>query len=289
MTMVGRKRTGQGGITGKLKAVRGEPALADLDVIILCGGQGTRLREETEFKPKPMIEIGGRPILWHIMKIYAGFGVRSFILCLGYRGEVIRDYFLNYRYSGADLIIDLGSSSVEVVGNSLKEDWRVVLAETGAVAQTGARMRIATKYLRNSRFLATYGDGVANINLRELLDNHIASGRSATVTAVHPIARFGEIAVRAGQVTVFTEKPQITSGWVNGGFFVFERTVFDRADTSNELSLEGHILPDLARRNQLGAYHHKGFWQCMDTYRDMLALNELHRSGKAPWTTGEQR
>jgi glucose-1-phosphate cytidylyltransferase len=286
--MVSRKKTAQGGVAGKLKAVRGEPALADLDVIILCGGQGTRLREETEFKPKPMIEIGGRPILWHIMKIYAGFGIRSFILCLGYRGEVIRDYFLNYRYSGADLIVDLGSSSVEVVGNSPKENWRVVLAETGAVAQTGARMRVATKYLRNSRFFATYGDGVANIDLRALHDNHIASGRGATVTAVHPTARFGEIAVRAGQVTVFTEKPQVTSGWVNGGFFVFERAVFDRADTSNELSLEGHILPDLARDNQLGAYHHKGFWQCMDTYRDMLLLSELYRSGRAPWMTGDQ-
>ena len=280
-----QKNKAQVGVARTAKATQCRPALADLEVIILCGGQGTRLREETEFKPKPMIEIGGRPILWHIMKIYARFGIRNFILCLGYRGEVIRDYFLNYRYSGSDLIVDLGSSSVEIIDSAPTENWRIVLAETGAVMQTGARMRIASKYLRNSTCFATYGDGVADIDLRALYDDHLSNGRKATVTAVHPTARFGEIAVRAGQVTLFVEKPQVTSGWVNGGFFVFEREVFERADTSNELSLEGHILPDLARRNQLGAYHHKGFWQCMDTYRDMLLLNDLCQSGRAPWMT----
>jgi glucose-1-phosphate cytidylyltransferase len=284
--MVSRKKTVR--VAGvKTKATKTQPVLSELDVIILCGGQGTRLREETEFKPKAMIDIGGRPILWHIMKIYASFGVRSFILCLGYKGGVIRDYFLNYRYSGSDLIVDLGAASVEIVGSPPKENWRIVLADTGDVTQTGARMRMACKYLQNAQFFATYGDGVADIDLRALYHDHLANGRHATVTAVHPAARFGEIAVQGGQVTLFAEKPQVTSGWVNGGFFVFERDVFERADTSNELSLEHHILPDLARRSQLSAYHHKGFWQCMDTYRDMLLLNDLCQSGRAPWMTGD--
>jgi glucose-1-phosphate cytidylyltransferase len=263
------------------------PPLADLDVMILCGGQGTRLREETEVKPKPMVEVGGRPIVWHIMKIYARFGIRSFILCLGYKGEMIRNYFLNYRYNQSDLIVDLASSSVEAVGGAPMENWRIVLADTGDATETGARMRTAAKYLRHPRFLATYGDGVADINLQALYDHHLTHRRKGTVTAVHPTARFGEIAVRGGQVTMFQEKPQVTNGWVNGGFFVFERDVFEHADASKALSLENHILPDLARHNALGAYHHPGFWQCMDTYRDMLLLNELCRSGRPPWMIGD--
>jgi glucose-1-phosphate cytidylyltransferase len=264
-----------------------ELSLADLDVVILCGGLGTRLREETEVKPKPMVEIGGRPIIWHIMKIYSHFGLRNFILCLGYKGEVLRDYFLNYRYNRSDLAVDLQSSSVEVLGNDPPENWRVVLADTGDAAQTGARVRAATKYLRHDRFLATYGDGVSDVDLHALYANHLAGGRQATVTAVHPTARFGEIAIDGGQVTTFREKPQITDGWVNGGFFVFERAVFDDAEASPDLSLEQHVLPDLARGNQLGAYHHSGFWQCMDTYRDLLLLNELCKSQRAPWMIGD--
>jgi glucose-1-phosphate cytidylyltransferase len=264
-------------------AAAGEPSLSDLDVIILCGGQGTRLREETEVKPKPMVEIGGRPILWHIMKIYAQFGVRSFILCLGYKGEVIRDYFLNYRYNRSDLIVEMGSDAVEVVDGSPVEDWRIVLAETGDTAQTGARIRTATKYLRHPRFLATYGDGVSDLDLRELYRSHLSGAREATVTAVHPAARFGEISVEDDRVTTFFEKPQVANGWVNGGFFVFERAVFDRCDARDDLSLENDILPDLVQRRQLGAYYHKGLWQCMDTYRDKLLLNELSQAGRLPW------
>ena len=262
-------------------------SLADLDVVILCGGLGTRLREETEVRPKPMIEIGGRPIIWHIMKIYSGFGLRNFILCLGYKGEILRDYFLNYRYNRSDLAVDLHSSSVEVLGNAPTEDWRVVLANTGDVAQTGARIRTAMKYVRHDRFLATYGDGVSDIAIDALYESHLASGRQATVTAVHPSARFGEIAIDGGKVIAFHEKPQITDGWVNGGFFMFERAVFERANSSPDLSLEHHILPELARKNQLGAYHHRGFWQCMDTYRDLLLLNELCKSERAPWMIGD--
>jgi glucose-1-phosphate cytidylyltransferase len=281
MTMVPRQ------ISREVVADRSKVALAALDVVVLCGGRGTRLREHTEVKPKPMIEIGGRPIIWHIMKIYARFGLRNFILCLGYKGEVLRDYFLNYRYNRSNLAVDLQSSSVDVLGNEPLEDWRVVLADTGDEAQTGARICTAMKYVRHDRFLATYGDGVSDIAIDALYDCHVASGRQATVTAVHPTARFGEISIAGSQVTTFHEKPQITNGWVNGGFFVFERAAFDNADASSDLSLEHHVLPELARKNQLGAYHHDGFWQCMDTYRDLVLLNELCKSERAPWMIGD--
>jgi glucose-1-phosphate cytidylyltransferase len=279
---------------GETKKPQGTPrrdrlpaaSLADLDVVILCGGLGTRLREETEVKPKPMVEIGGRPIIWHIMKIYSRFGLRNFILCLGYKGEILRDYFLNYRHNHSDLVVDLHSSSVEVLGNAPLEDWRVVLADTGDTAQTGARIRSAMKYVRHDCFLATYGDGVSDIAIDALYDCHRTGGRQATITAVHPTARFGEIAIDGDKVTTFHEKPQITDGWINGGFFVFERAVFDRADASSDLSLEHHVLPELARKNDLGAYHHSGFWQCMDTYRDRLLLNELCEARQAPWMIG---
>ena len=283
---VRRQQISRDVVAGK-SADKSNVALADLDVVILCGGQGTRLREQTEIKPKPMVEIGGRPIIWHIMKIYSRFGLRNFILCLGYKGEVLRDYFLNYRYNRSDLAVDLQSSSVDVLGNEPLEDWRVVLADTGDEAQTGARIRTAMKYVRHDHFLATYGDGVSDIAIDALYDSHVASGRQGTVTAVHPTARFGEIAIDGSQVRTFHEKPQITDGWVNGGFFVFERSVFDNANDAQDLSLEHHVLPELARKNQLGAYNHSGFWQCMDTYRDFLLLNELCASQRAPWMIGD--
>jgi glucose-1-phosphate cytidylyltransferase len=279
-------RTHKPHTTARARAGTSEISLADLDVVILCGGLGTRLREETEVKPKPMVEIGGRPILWHIMKIYSSFGVRNFILCLGYKGEIIRDYFLNYRYNRSDLAVETKTSSAKVLDNTPLEDWRVILADTGDVTQTGERIRRVTKYLRHDRFLATYGDGVCDIALDQLYERHVHGGFQGTVAAVHPAARFGDIAIEAGQVTMFREKPQVTDGWVNGGFFVFERAVFDQAEPSPGLSLEHHILPDLARRNQLGAYHHGGFWQCMDTYRDLMLLNDLCKNARAPWMTG---
>jgi glucose-1-phosphate cytidylyltransferase len=281
-----RRQTSREAVVGR-SADTSNVALAALDVVILCGGQGTRLREQTDIKPKPMIEIGGRPIIWHIMKIYSRFGLRNFILCLGYKGEVLRDYFLNYRYNRSDLAVDLQSSSVDVLGNEPPDDWRVVLADTGDEAQTGARISTAMKYVRHNRFLATYGDGVSDIAIDALYDCHVASGRKATVTAVHPTARFGEIAIDGGHVKTFHEKPQIKDGWVNGGFFVFERSVFDNVNNSPDLSLEHNVLPDLARKKQLGAYNHSGFWQCMDTYRDFLLLNELCASQRAPWMIGD--
>ena len=200
---------------------REESGFTDLDVVILCGGLGTRLREETEARPKPMVEIGGRPILWHIMRIYARFGVRSFILCLGYKGDVIRDYFLNYRHRRSDVVLDLGSNTIEASGADAVEDWRIVLVETGQMTQTGGRLLKALRHVRHDRFFATYGDGVADVDIASQYREHRSVGLSATVTAVHPVARFGEIVTSNGRVTAFYEKPQVTSGWGNGGLFVF--------------------------------------------------------------------
>jgi glucose-1-phosphate cytidylyltransferase len=256
---------------------------ADLDAVILCGGLGTRLREETEFKPKPMVEIGGRPILWHIMRRYHRFGVRRFILCLGYKGEVIRDYFLNYRLRQCDVTVNLRSHDVQVQGEDTTEDWEVVLADTGDEAMTGARLKRALRHVRGDAFFATYGDGVADIDLDALLSTHVRARRLATVTAVHPSSRYGEIDVAHDAVRTFLEKPQVADGWINGGFFVFARGAFDEPGDDPGLVLETHVLPKLAARGQLSAYQHGGFWQCMDTYREMLALNQIWARGDAPW------
>ncbi len=259
----------------------------DLDVVILCGGLGTRLREETEFKPKPMVEIGGRPILWHIMKHYAHFGAGRFVLCLGYRGDVIRDYFLNYRQHNSDFEIDMATGTVRTLSNGHDENWRVVLAETGPDSLTGTRIKRALPYIRGDRFLATYGDGVADVDIDALLAQHLASGRLATVTAVHPSSRFGELSIEGGLVRGFQEKPQVTDGWINGGFFVFERAAFDRIGPDENVPLETAVVETLAREGQLGVYRHNGFWQCMDTYREMQLLNEMWESGRAPWKLWE--
>ena len=256
---------------------------AGLDAVILCGGQGTRLREETEFKPKPMVEIGGRPILWHIMRRFHRFGVRRFILCLGYKGDVIRDYFLNYRLRRCDVTVKLRSHEVEVHGPDDAEDWEVVLADTGDDAMTGARLKSALRHVRGDSFFATYGDGVADIDVAKLLQAHRAAKRLATVTAVHPSSRYGEIDVAHDAVRTFLEKPQVAGGWINGGFFVFERGAFDKVPTAPGVVLETDVLPALAARGQLTAFQHDGFWQCMDTYREMLVLNQLWAAGNAPW------
>jgi len=262
--------------------------LSDLDVVILCGGLGTRLREETEYKPKPMVEIGGQPILWHIMKHYHHFGVRNFILCLGYKGEVIRDFFLNYETNHSDVAVDLRSGSVEVLSNGYAEDWRVVLADTGADTQTGARIKKALRYVRGNSFLATYGDGLADVDLNALLEHHRASERSATVTAVHPSSRFGELAINDGMVSSFREKPQVAGGWINGGFFVFDRHAFDGLKPGDNQPLETGVLESLAGRSELAVYQHDGFWQCMDTLRETQLLNDLWDTGRAPWQSWDQ-
>lgn len=266
----------------------GNPAQG-LDVMILCGGLGTRLREETEFRPKPMVEVGGRPILWHIMKHYQGFGVRNFILCLGYKGDVIRDYFLNYRRRNSDFAVDFADGTVEELSNGVDEDWRIVLAETGYDSLTGTRIRKALKYVRGSQFMATYGDGVCDVDLNALLRHHEAKGALATVTAVHPSSRYGELAIANGAVRTFREKPQVTDGWINGGFFVFERNAFDRLGGDGNESLEQGVLEHLAKNGELSVYQHPGFWQCMDTYREMQLLNGMWEQGRAPWRTWSDR
>lgn len=266
----------------------GNPAQG-LDVMILCGGLGTRLREETEFRPKPMVEVGGRPILWHIMKHYQGFGVRNFILCLGYKGDVIRDYFLNYRRRNSDFAVDFADGTVEELSNGVDEDWRIVLAETGHDSLTGTRIRKALKYVRGNQFMATYGDGVCDVDLNALLRHHEAKGALATVTAVHPSSRYGELAIANGAVRTFREKPQVTDGWINGGFFVFERSVFDRLHGDGNESLEQGVLEHLAKNGELSVYQHPGFWQCMDTYREMQLLNGMWEQGRAPWRTWGDR
>lgn len=252
-------------------------------VVILCGGLGTRLREETDIKPKPMVSIGNRPILWHIMKTYAAHGYTDFVLCLGYKGHVIRDYFLNYKVQNADVRVKLGVGTVEILAADHGEsDWTITLADTGDSSLTGTRIQKVLPYIRGERFMATYGDGVADVDIGQLLAAHENSGLDATVTSVHPSSRFGELSLTGDIVRTFKEKPQVDQGWINGGFFVFEKKAFESAPTHN-FSLEGELLEVLAERRRLGVYRHPGFWQCMDTFREMQLLNDLWKEGGAPW------
>lgn len=258
-----------------------------MKIAILCGGMGTRLREETVVRPKPMVEIGGRPILWHIMKIYARHGWRDFVLCLGHKGDVIRDYFLNYELRNRDVTVTLGTGDVHIHdGEHGEAGWKVTLAETGEKSYTGGRLRRVGPYLGSGRFMATYGDGVADIDITRLLEFHDRQGKLGTVTAVRPSSRFGELAIEDGMVKVFKEKPQVHEGWINGGFFVFERPVLDLIGGDDD-SLEQGLLAKLSELGQLAVYQHQGFWQCMDTYRELEILNELWRTGHAPWMPSE--
>ncbi len=252
-----------------------------MKVVILAGGLGTRLSEETTVRPKPMVEIGGRPVLWHIMKIYAHHGFGDFVVCLGYKGEAIKHYFLNYYYLHNNLDLSLRDGRVAVRGGA-GEDWRVTLVDTGLATQTGGRLRRVRRFVGEEAFCLTYGDGVADIDIRELTAFHRRHGRLATVTAVRPPARFGGLDLHEDRVVAFREKPQAGEGWVNGGFFVFEPGVFDYVGGDDSV-LERAPLENLARDGQLMAYRHEGFWQCMDTLRDVNTLNQLWASGKAPW------
>ena len=266
-------------------AVRSDgPAARGMPAVILCGGVGTRLREETEYRPKPMMEIGGKPILWHILRIFARQGVREFILCLGYKGEMIRHYFLDYEVMHADVTVELGSKRVVVHDGLDAYDWRVTLADTGAKAQTGARVARARRYVGARPFFLTYGDGLADIDLRGLLSHHRRQGRLATVTAVHPWSgRFGELSLQASRVVAFKEKPQQETSYVNGGFFVCEPGVFEYLSAENDCVLEREPMERLAAADQLSAYRHDGFWACMDTYRDWMVLNDMCERGERPW------
>ena len=257
-----------------------------MKVVILCGGKGTRLREETEFRPKPMLPIGGRPILWHIMKIYASHGFTDFVLCLGYKGSVIKDYFRNYLWNTSDVTLRLGTHEREIFHNRQEEEgWTVTLAETGEDTLTAGRIAKIQKYLGDDEhFLLTYGDGVGNINVRDAFEHHLAGGKILTMTTVHPPGRFGEVSLSPeGTVATFNEKPQTEEGWINGGFFCASRRLFDYLDHSEDVLLEKQPMQKLAAEGELSAYRHAGFWQPMDTFQEFTRLNDLWASGQAPW------
>jgi len=256
--------------------------IEDLPVVILAGGLGTRLREETETKPKPMVEIGGYPILWHIMKYYASFGSREFVICLGYKGEKIKDFFLSYQNWHSSMTVDLRSGEVIRHDGRRDEPWTVHLLDTGLETMTGGRIGRAARFLGARRFMATYGDGLADIDIAELLASHVACSRRATLTATRPPARFGGLEIEGECVKSFTEKPQIGEGWINGGFMVFEPGITDFI-VSDETILEREPLETLSREGQLNAFRHDGFWQPMDTLRDITLMRDLWDRGNAPW------
>jgi glucose-1-phosphate cytidylyltransferase len=256
-----------------------------MKVVILAGGLGTRLQEETVLRPKPMVEIGGRPILWHIMHMYAAHGFREFVVALGYKAEVVRSYFLHYHYLGRDFSIDLGDGSTQMHG-SPTEDWLVHLVYTGAETMTGGRLRRLRDWIGNEPFMMTYGDGVADVDIGSLVKFHESHGKMATVTAVRPPARFGGLALEQDAVRHFEEKPQIGEGWINGGFFVLQPEVLDFI-TGDEVLWERGPLETIAEMGQLQAFRHEGFWQAMDTVRDRNTLESLWAGGKAPWKVWE--
>ena len=256
-----------------------------MKVVILAGGLGTRLAEETEVKPKPMVEIGGRPILWHIVKHYACYGFKEFLVALGYKGEVIKRYFLDYYRLNGSMIIDFSKREVETHRQE-DIDWNVHLIDTGQDTQTGGRLKRLEPWLRDGTLMVTYGDGVSDIDLRDLLRFHRSHGRIATVTAVRPPSRFGGLIFDGDLVSEFSEKPQIGEGWINGGFLVFEPEVFDYLEGDHSI-LEVDALEQLAVDRQLAAYRHGRFWQCMDTLRDKRLLESLWKEGQAPWKVWE--
>ena len=259
-----------------------------MKVVILCGGQGTRIREVSEVLPKPMIPIGRFPILWHIMKSYAEWGHTDFILCLGYKGEMIREFFLNYDARTRDSTVTLGSKqNVEFRDASSELDWRVTLAETGLNSLTGTRTRLIRKYLaEDDEFMLTYGDGVANIDLKSLVEFHRSHGKVLTITGVHPPGRFGELEVTDdGRVTEFNEKSQLARGWISGGFLVANKKFFDYLGPDEDLMFEEEPMGKLVRDGQVMMYQHEGFWHPMDTPRDYRHLNRLWEDDQAPWKT----
>jgi glucose-1-phosphate cytidylyltransferase len=251
--------------------------------VILAGGLGTRISEETEIRPKPMIEIGGRPILWHIMKIYFHYGISEFIICLGYKGDIIKDYFASYQRQMADVTFDLRTGDMDI-HHAWVEPWRVTLIDTGADTMTGGRLKRVRHYLGDEPFCMTYGDGVTDANIGEAIAFHMAGDRLATVTAVTPPGRFGALEIRGDRVEAFIEKPHGDGGYINGGFFVLSPKVLDYID-GDETIWEREPLERLARDGQLGAFRHDGFWHPMDTLRDKRYLEQLWAAGNAPWKT----
>jgi glucose-1-phosphate cytidylyltransferase len=257
-----------------------------MKTVILCGGKGTRLREETEYRPKPMVPIGPRPMLWHIMKIYAHYGLTDFVLCLGYKGEMIKDYFRNYLWYTCDTTLRLGHDpAVQFHNHHGEEDWSVTLADTGEETMTAFRVRQIEKYLGDDdTFLLTYGDGVGNVDIPAVIRQHRASKNVCTVTAVHPPGRFGELALRDDfAVTGFNEKPQTEGGFINGGFMVCSRELFSYLPDDPTMMLEQAPMKRITADGKLGAYLHEGFWQPMDTFQEFNLLNRLWNENQAPW------
>lgn len=249
--------------------------------VILAGGMGTRISEETHLKPKPMVEVGGKPVLWHIMKIYSHYGINDFVICLGYKGYLIKEYFANYYLHQSDVTFDMRENKMEVHSH-YGEPWRVTLVDTGDDTMTGGRLKRVRDYVGDETFCFTYGDGVSNVNIDELISFHQARKTWATLTAVQPPGRFGAIDLDQHLITGFKEKPQGDGGWINGGFFVLESKVFDLID-GDDTVWEQQTLGELAKSGQLSAYRHTGFWLPMDTLRDKMKLEELWESGQAPW------
>jgi glucose-1-phosphate cytidylyltransferase len=257
----------------------------NMKVVILCGGRGVRFSEATEHEPKPLIEIGEKPILWHIMKIYAHYGYEDFVLCLGYKGEMIKRYFLDYELMNNDFTIPLGDKNrAKVHSLSQERGWRITLAETGLNALTGARIKRIEKYIDSDLFMLTYGDAVADLNIQHLVDFHRSHNRIGTITAVRPLSRFGELRVgNDNKVKEFREKAAVQGDYINGGFFVFDRRLFNYVYADDNCSFEREPLERLAKDGQLVAYIHSGYWQCMDTYRDWQLLDENWESGRPSW------
>ena len=258
-----------------------------MKVVILCGGMGTRLREETEYRPKPLVKIGPQPILWHIMKIYSEQGFNDFVLCLGYKGEMIKEFFVNFDWMSQDFTLDLKTGKRVPLGqNPPMEDWKITFADTGIQTNTGGRIKRIQNLIEDDVFMCTYGDGLSNVDINALLKFHQNSGKIATLTAIHPMSPFGVIEVEGGLAKTFKEKPQL-DGLINGGFFVFSRGIFDYLEDNSVL--EEEPLRRLAYDKQLSVYEHKGFWQCMDTFKDVERLNAMYERGERPWMFWENK
>jgi glucose-1-phosphate cytidylyltransferase len=256
----------------------------NLKVVILCGGVGTRLREETEFRPKPMVNIGAHPIIWHIMKYYSQFGHKDFVLALGYKGETIKNYFCHYELMNNDVTIELGKKDEILIHQSHEEaGWKITLADTGEKALKGARLKKVERYITGNTFMMTYGDGIADVDINRLLAFHKSHGKMATVTGINSATRFGELKIAGDRVETFSEKPQNGDGFINGGFFIFNRKILDYLTTDDLCDLEIGPLEKIAKEGQLMVYKHRGFWACMDTLRDMEYLNKIWNDGKAKW------
>ena len=254
-----------------------------MKVVILAGGLGTRISEESHLKPKPMITIGDQPILWHIMKYYSSFGFHDFIICCGYKGHVIKEYFADYYLYRSDVTFDFSADNRMTVHQNVAEPWRVTLVDTGLNTQTGARVKRVQKYIGDERFMLTYGDGVSNVDLNALLEQHGKSGKTVTLTGIQPGGRFGVLDLEGQTVTGFREKAKEDGGWINGGFMVMEPGVFDYLSTEESCVLEQGPMEALAHDRELGIYKHTGFWQCMDTQRDRSQLEAIWSRGRAPW------